>query len=167
MVTGAIPSLQRRRNCHHDCAGFHIGANTLYAASRRRTTQQSISANISDPPSPHAFFTSSDTRGSRGNTRSFITVTIAEAQRPWWPTMDLSRSRVALHCTFHGLIMELLRTNVFLETENTEFKKWTNTVWTLAVERCAAVGAHSENDSQNGPLYPACKDGRSSTGLSH
>ena len=81
--------------------------------------------------------------------------------------MDLSRSRVALHCTFHGLIMELLRTNVFLETEDTEFKKWTNTVWTLAVERCAAVGAHSENDSQHGPLYPPCNDGRSSTALGH
>ena len=64
---------------------------------------------------PHAFFTSRDTRRSRGNTDSFITVPIAEAQRPWWPTMDLSRSRVALHCTFHGLIMELLRTNAFLD----------------------------------------------------
>ena len=165
MVTGAIPSLQldsilepinsmRPRDVGRLNSQFRQTYRILLHQSRHYAH-------------PHAFYTSRDTRGSRGNMGSFITVTIAEAQRRSWPTMDLSRRRVALHCTFHGLIMELLRTNVFLETENTEFKKWTNTVWTLAVERCAAVGAHSENDSQNGPLYPPCKDGRSSTALSH
>ena len=110
MATGAIPSLQLVSILEpmHSIRPRDVGR----LKSQFRQTYPILLHQSRHYAHPHAFFTSRDTRGSRGNTGSFITVTIAEAQRPWWPTMDLSRSRVALHCIFHGLKIELLRTNV-------------------------------------------------------